>query len=289
MNRRESLVRIAGAAGALTVTPLAGCLSDESDDPENTSGGERNGPSDEEEDGAETWRKEYYGTVDVVRDGLVIGREANLPPVGAEARLFALDVTTGERAWTSDESGGMNKFAPVGVDDAIFTGWGSDEIGAEVGEVHAFEFDGTKRWTTATAGVYGGPLVADGAVYVGCDDGSVRSLRTSDGERRWKTDIVDTEDTWPVPEIVSVEGAVFVATESLLALDAQTGDRLWRYKARDVEDGDAMFSDGVAYLMDAEDVVAVAGGTPAGVERSVEPRISGRSFPTASCSRANRK
>lgn len=275
--RKRTLLRWTGAAaGGLTAPMLAGCQSDgRTAEPANrTEPGNRTeseGDSESENDtDAVAWRKELVGGVERVTDGRVFGTEVPIDAFIDEERLFALDVESGERLWTSEESG-LGGFAPLAVEDGVYAGWGSDQIGGGHGQVHAFELDGTNRWAAETGGVYDRPRIADETVYVSGDDGIVRALRTDDGELRWKIAVLDTEDGFfPIPSIIAIDDEIYVAARQLLALDPQTGEPQWRYG--DAEIRDATISDGVAYLTDAEEAVAVANGNEVWRQRVGENR-----------------
>ena len=92
--------------------------------------------------------------------------------------------------------------------------------------------DGALIWKFTTGGwVLTAPVVVDGVVYVGSDDGSLYALAADTGEQLWSFATGDVIRS--VPTVV--DGTVYFGSNDnhLYALDAATGEELWRYETGD--------------------------------------------------------
>lgn len=281
MFRRDLLGRTAtlSTLGAISVS---GCLESDTDDEgdtddvNDTDSAERDdvdpdeGPDASETDGrddeAETaldsaeWVHDLGGTVETVADGLVLGREAFVER-HSDGGIFALEAGTGEHQWTFGKSGGLSSYTDLAVDDAIYAGWGDDALGNGTGSIHAIEFDGTERWGNDIGSVYHRPRLANGAVYVGSDDGVVRAFETADGSERWATDFSEDEIEIALGmPVAAVDDSVIVTSGTLIALDPADGGVRWRYGDPDDGISDATVRDGVVYAADRDAVVALEAG-----------------------------
>ena len=84
-------------------------------------------------------------------------------------------------------------------------------------------------WTFTTGGwVLTAPVVVDGVVYVGSDDGNLYALGADTGEQLWSFTTDDAVRS--VPSVI--EGTVYFGSNDghIYALDAATGVELWRYE-----------------------------------------------------------
>ncbi|MFQ5507680.1 MAG: PQQ-binding-like beta-propeller repeat protein, partial [Planctomycetota bacterium] len=87
-------------------------------------------------------------------------------------------------------------------------------------------------WTFETGGaITSSPVVADGTVYVGSDDGSVHAVWLASGKKRWS---YATGDIIEAPPLV-LDGRVYVGSSDffLYALDATTGKLAWKQETDD--------------------------------------------------------
>ena len=83
-------------------------------------------------------------------------------------------------------------------------------------------------WTFTTGGwVLTAPVIVDGVVYVGSDDGSLYALVADSGELLWSFATGDVIRSIPTV----IDGTVYFGSNDnhLYALDAATGEELWRY------------------------------------------------------------
>ncbi len=92
--------------------------------------------------------------------------------------------------------------------------------------------DASPNWTFKTDGwVLTAPVVADGVVYVGSDDGNLYALAAENGEQLLSFATGDVIRSLPSV----VDGTVYFGSNDnhLYALDAATGVELWRYDTGD--------------------------------------------------------
>ncbi len=147
--------------------------------------------------------------------------------------------------------------------------------------------DGSLIWTFITGGwVLAAPVVADGVVFVGSDDGNLYALAADTGEPLWSFATDDAVRS--VPTVV--DGTVYVGSNDnhLYALDVATGTELWRYDTGDwvqyrpvVGNGKVYFPargelDRTVHAVDAEtgDVVWVA-EPPYPIDAGLAPSVHG--------------
>ncbi len=161
------------------------------------------------------------------------GSESKSTPAVAGGRVFvnsrdglhAVDAATGERAFVVADAG-YDWATPAAATDAVYT-TAYREDGVELLAIDAA--DGTVRWRApADPTRHGPPVVADGLVYAGTDDGVV-AFDAADGAEvatlHWRGS--------PVARV----GSVVYATEGgvLYALDADGGGVLWTYRTEQVQ------------------------------------------------------
>ena len=141
----------------------------------------------------------------------------------------------------------------------------------------------------------GGPVIADGTVFVGCDDGELYALDLDDGSLEWSVttrarvrkhpaiydnhlivstgvgvDAYDTrtgdlewsfgdEETYGATTPVVHDGTVVFGTGEpyVYALDAATGAQYWRYEADRNLRGVAAIHDGSVYIGDISNLIHV--------------------------------
>lgn len=92
---------------------------------------------------------------------------------------------------------------------------------------------GRMQWKAQTVTTSGEPVVAQGALYVGADDGTVRAFDATTGQSRWSfTRTVGVSAQLGLDGYVAVDGgAVFVTSDggAIYALDSATGKQRWLY------------------------------------------------------------
>ena len=102
-------------------------------------------------------------------------------------------------------------------------------------------------WRFTTGGwILMAPVVVDGAVYVGSDDGSLYALTADSGEMLWSFATGDVIRS--VPAVV--DGTVYFGSNDnhLYAVDAATGEELWRHDTGDWVQYSPAVGNGMVYF-----------------------------------------
>ncbi|RSN64081.1 serine/threonine-protein kinase [Actinomadura sp. WAC 06369] len=181
--------------------------------------------------GDKRWEKR---TEDVMWD-TPVAAGGTLYIVDGEAALHAVDAGTGDNLWRFD-AGSEIETLPVAADGMVYIGTidgAVHAVDADTGrEAWSREFDGAE-WDPALAEGAGYPIVAGGVVYFE-NDAYVCAFDAGTGELLWK------HEPGPDKELVLLEamdGQVLFnevpdndgddENETVHALDARTGERLW--------------------------------------------------------------
>ena len=137
----------------------------------------------------------------------------------ATGTLWAVDLVTGGIRWQADLDGALT--SPTVVDDLVVAG-------STTGRVTALDrATGTVRWTSELPGqVRGAPAPVEAGLIAGSTAGQVSFIRAADGAVDWTIDA--TGEIARSPAVA--DGTVVVPVEpgSMVALDARSGDELWR-------------------------------------------------------------
>ena len=203
--------------------------------------------------------------------------------------------------WTADVPDGQYPSSPVLHDDRVYVGYGTDSVHEGPQKVGLRVLDAgtgeTHRDVTVTSGdgestvgaLYRDSVVsADGALYLMAFDG-LYSFDPS-GEERWHVEFGGrpTNASLRSSHPVVADGTVFaptasttsesVGTESLYAVDADTGETVWRYVVS-TDDGWTLspaYADGVVYLAALDfGVVALSAATGDELWRAPLPSVYG--------------
>lgn len=155
----------------------------------------------------------------------------------------------GQERWHALEGGDVFGTSPVVEDGTVY---------ANASDRGLFAFDassGTEQWRFEGNLSSNTPAIADGRIYVGGKEGTLYCV-AADGTLEWEAAIGDDQISNPAV----VEGSVYATDDSLIALDAESGDEEWRFErdeetftAPAVVDG-AVFvhsSTGIVYAVDA--------------------------------------
>jgi len=207
------------------------------------------------------WKYEVGGFVDSVKNGVVFGRGKFGRVTGW--KVFGLDAKTGKEQWTYGGKGGTNPYTELTVIDDVYFGWSDDQYGNGKGETYVLDRKGEERWTRDVGGGGRSPIVSDGDVYTTSDDGVVYSLLGKTGGIRWTHKEDKSSDESVFLTIVDVSDSVHVETNhSLLALDRDSGDTLWRYETDKKEQTiiNSEISGNISYVATPNQVVAVKDG-----------------------------
>ena len=173
------------------------------------------------------------------------------------ARLYALDVKTGETRWRASVT--SEQGAVPSLDSQYVYVLTSHQtlvaLRQDTGEV---------VWTYVTGGTARSvaPAVADGIVFVKTDDGSVLAVDATTGQERWRSPVPATSVNQSANEVTILstvaiavsDGVVYAAGEGgvLYAFSAETGTQRWTAQTNGNVIAAAAVADGTAYLIAQE-------------------------------------
>lgn len=193
--------------------------------------------------GAERWRTS--GATYVGSPSVSGGRVFVLDTDGALGSVVAIDAADGSVIWRQDTRSSQQVW-PLPIGDLVVAG-GPDRT------FRAFDAaTGEQRWSSAVAGgdITRSPSSAGDSVFFGTEDGVFHAIDARDGHEIWTA---PTRALYFGSSAVR-DGAVYVgaqlsdATFDLMALDATTGQVVWRFSpkvrtqlATPSVDGDTVF------------------------------------------------
>ena len=191
----------------------------------------------------------------VIVDGLVLFT----PGVLGGAALVALDLATGEQAWSVELA-----FQPLGTTPAVADGVAY--LAGLQGDVGAVDLASRKvLWQTKLdAGTSSSPLVADDVLYVAAKDDHLYALDVADGRERWRFSVGEGTDYTLGPSPAFADGLVLLGNASetsdrgLYAIDAASGEERWRFEPDEPGLYTPALVDGLVYVAgDGGDVYAL--------------------------------
>ncbi|MFC7097171.1 PQQ-binding-like beta-propeller repeat protein [Halobaculum marinum] len=153
--------------------------------------------------------------------------------------MYALDGADGSVVWTTD-LGGEVRAPPAVTDEAVY-------VGTENGNFFALSrADGAPEWTTElNQDVITSPAVSDERVFIGGEGQSdFYALDRASGSVEWTAFISEEEASVRASPAVA-DGVVFITHGDLRAIDAETGEDLWRYPRGDFISSPPAIVDGV--------------------------------------------
>lgn len=181
-------------------------------------------------------RDHVEGTFFPLHAPLTMQRVAQLP---TEAPLPDFPAGPGP-TWRTKLGGAI--FAPVAVRDGVAY------VGTTSGVFNAVNLrDGSFAWAVPVGRpVFAEALATDDAVFVTCDSGELIKLARADGRELWRYDLGGArtprvlmhpnvfEWDYRAPRPALADGTLYVGSGdgSFHALDAATGERLWRFETR---------------------------------------------------------
>lgn len=235
---------------------------------------------------------EVYSSPAVAGDALYVGSN--------DARLYCLDVRTGEERWHYETGGavtsspaveggvvyvGSNDTSLHAVDAASGKGiWAfptggalhsspaldgeSVYVGSRDNALYAVDrATGQERWRfhggphdDLVTGFNSSPAVVDGVVYVGCRDHNVYAVDAAGGFQRWRRTTGSTVDSSPTV----AGGSLFIGSDdhTLMALRTVDGVPIWVFTAEAGITSTPCFQDGIVYVgSDDGRLYAVDAGT----------------------------
>lgn len=172
------------------------------------------------ETGTELWRRPIEAHSDsspAVADGLVYYGGPGSPDSTSPATLWAIEAETGETVWRAGiddinfrTSAAVADGLVYTVASSVRTCAGDDCSGTTRGQVYALDAkSGERQWTAdIETDTRSSPAVADGVIYVGCNDGL--SAVTTDGESVWHVAFESERDADPY-----VDSSPAVAAETV--------------------------------------------------------------------------
>ncbi|MFL5758922.1 MAG: PQQ-binding-like beta-propeller repeat protein [Thermomicrobiales bacterium] len=190
----------------------------------------------------------------------------------ADDTLYALDVDTGRLIW-SFPIHGASSTSPAYDNGVLYVAGGIVED--QRASVYAVDVStGVERWRFETdAEMFSTPTVAEGTVFVEDINGVLIALDPADGRERWRA-VLEEEPVFTDNDVagylsdngatpgfsaISVSsGTVFVATYpgTIVSVDADNGQVLWRYETAYGQQIGPVISGDVVYLGTPEGFVA---------------------------------
>jgi outer membrane protein assembly factor BamB len=154
-----------------------------------------------------------------------------------EVRAFA--AADGAERWTSQLSSEIISAPAIGGDMVI--------VRTHDGHIYGLDrADGSRKWTYDRSTVpllslrgNSAPVLADGIVYAGEDNGKVVALRASDGAPLWEQTLSPGEGRTEIDRLQDVDGQIVVADNVIYAagykgqtqaLTAQSGRPIWTHE-----------------------------------------------------------
>lgn len=159
--------------------------------------------------------------------GPVVGED--LVVVVSGATVVALSPDDGTERWSVSRAKGAAGPAAVLADVVVY----GEGRGGEAELVGADPSDGTERWSLETGDTFpGGVTAVAGRVFVLTRNGTLWAVDAAEGEEAWSLEAEGRGESVPAVS----DGRVFVTTARLSereawlsAIDAETGERIWRF------------------------------------------------------------
>jgi outer membrane protein assembly factor BamB len=121
-------------------------------------------------------------------------------------------------------------------------------IGSDDGKIYCLNVStGTKIWSfTIGSEIHNAPSVANNRVYIGANDNKVYCLNASTGVSLWNY----TTNNWVESSPSIANGRVYVASDdnNVYCLNATTGARIWKYETANIVLSSPALVNGVAYI-----------------------------------------
>lgn len=221
-------------------------------------------------------------------------RDASGPPTVADGRVYmgtgwwdsdtgshheviALDADTGDEIWVSSSSHLVNR--PTAFADGTIYATTHGEFSregresADNGMLHAYDAEtGEEQWRHDTGYItFAAPAVVDGSVYIIAGDYTLRSVNAETGDVEWRLGI--DADSNEAPAVA--DGTVYVGTSefrqeqmrkddpdnSMYAVDAETGEQLWRTKTGSVYGAPSLVRGTLYFGVGGQEVLALDADT----------------------------
>jgi serine/threonine protein kinase len=168
----------------------------------------------------------------------------------ANGTLYAVEARSGDLLWQYREVGDSAEVTPVVSDGVAFFLSEDEESGVD--SLYAVDVDTGRGLWESEIGSYLTPQLAaaDGIVYYySYEDYSLHAVEAETGEEVW-----DQEFEYMIDTLVASSNAIYATDgDTLFALDANSGHRLWDYGNFDDDPSIIEISDGRLYLGVATD------------------------------------
>jgi len=175
----------------------------------------------------------FYAQPLVVGDGVYVGDLAN--------NFHKLNIESGAAEWTFSGADGYYIGQAAELDGIVYAPCND-------GSLYAIDANGDLKWEFETGHyIWAQPQITEYAVYVGSMDHYVYAI-SIDGEELWSKEMGGAIVGSP---ILSEDGDVLYVGSiggEMVALDAENGDTLWSFKAKQSIWGEAIFVDGSLYF-----------------------------------------
>ena len=172
-------------------------------------------------DGSLIWKyKSDENLGEVINDGVTLGN--GLAFVAKDdAKLYALDINTGQTVWTFQGDSQGLRTAPAYSEGLVF-------LGENNGRFHIIDANtGDRINGGGSGGSVNTPIVKDGNVYFSSWDGSVNAVQINSVIPLWHVNIKDTIMTSPV----IAEGIIALGTSRgcVTTLNENDGSLMWSF------------------------------------------------------------
>jgi eukaryotic-like serine/threonine-protein kinase len=208
--------------------------------------------------GQEKWRVKLAGVprsiATVYRDTIYIGTFN--PDFEGSAFLYAFDSKTGQERWKLEASQGGISAAVAVTNDVVYVSSNEEMLLALDAS------SGREKWRYETEpGIMGAPAVAYGRVYF-ADSGVLYALDVRTGQRVWRQNVGGGFDRDPI----IADGILYVGntetglgtllsgklTAVLHALDAHSGEEMWKHRVEGSFSGEPVVAEGTIYFGTSE-------------------------------------
>jgi len=158
------------------------------------------------------------------------GLNPNPGPSDPDRSLWALDIQTGDVLWTIAVPAGGSIGHPATDGDLVFV-WVA-ESAAEISFRALDLADGAEVWRTEGAMGLGPPLVDDGEVWTGSDDGALRGFDAQTGTELIRFDRIGLGLAGVASTPAVTEDRVFFGNDNgtFYAIDRSSGDLVWSFE-----------------------------------------------------------
>ena len=146
---------------------------------------------------------------------------------GGDGKLHAVDLKTGQARWTFATAQRVRS-SPAVAGGRVY-------VGSFDGHVYAVDAEtGKECWKFDTGqGIQSSPAVVDGTVFIGSRSAAVYALDALTGAMKWRKP--HPNGSWVLGSPAVTKGKVIVGSSDeqfVHALDARTGEELWRLPVR---------------------------------------------------------